>query len=95
LSFSGNKIFYDFDTTFALRPVKILYEKSTAYDSGWIYERDGGMASILIVEDEDAIVELCSHSRENGGHQASILHNGNEAMGFIEKTRPPISSFWT
>ncbi|MDR1538494.1 MAG: response regulator transcription factor [Clostridiales bacterium] len=48
------------------------------------------MAFILIVEDEVAIGELVAIHARIAGHKASILHNGNEVMGFIEKTRPDL-----
>jgi DNA-binding response OmpR family regulator len=48
------------------------------------------MASILIVEDEVAIAELVAIHIKIAGHQASIIHNGNDVMGFIAEKRPDL-----
>ena len=48
------------------------------------------MASILIVEDEIAIAELVAIHIKIAGHQASIIHNGNDVMDFIGEKRPDL-----
>lgn len=48
------------------------------------------MAYILIVEDETAIAELIAIHTKMAGHQASIIYNGNEVIGFLQEKRPDL-----
>jgi CheY-like chemotaxis protein len=66
-----------------------LREKSKQLGRIAIHEQDGGVAVVLVVEDDRDIAECIEGVLQDSGHEARVAGNGREALKCLDEMSRP------